>query len=230
MLHIDNVEACHGPAQVLFGLSLAVGPGEGVALLGRNGAGKSATFLAVLGLIRVTAGDIRLHGQSVLGRPLHTLARAGLGWVPEERRVFTGLSVAENIRVGMSGRPGPWSEARLQALFPALAPLWRRPAGLLSGGEQQMLSVARTLAGNPDVLLLDEPSEGLAPIVVQALAEAVAAIKAEGVAVLLSEQNPLFAEPLADRLVLIERGRAVWTGSAQALAAETELRERVLLG
>ncbi|GEO80086.1 ABC transporter ATP-binding protein [Pararhodospirillum oryzae] len=228
MLSLEKIDACHGRAQVLFGLDLALAEGEGVALLGRNGAGKTATVLAVLGLVRVTAGDVRLAGRSIKGWPLHALARAGVGWVPEERRVFAGLTVAENLRVGTTGRPGPWSEARLRALFPALDPLWHRPAGLLSGGEQQMLTVARTLAGNPAVLLLDEPSEGLAPLVVEALAQAIAAVKAEGMTVLLSEQNRLFAEPLVDRVALIEQGRVVWTGTPGALDTQPALRERVL--
>lgn len=225
-LQIVNLDAWHGKAQVLFGVSLTVKPGEGVALLGRNGAGKTATFLAILGLIRISRGQVQLGGHSMVNRPLHEIARAGLGWVPEDRRLFADLSVGENIRAGQTGRPGPWTPARLLDLFPALEPLWNRRASLLSGGEQQMVAIARTLAGNPTLLLLDEPSEGLAPLVVATLTRAVESIKAEGVGVLLSEQNPRFAEPLADRICLIEAGHLVWCGAPQDV--DDGLRERVL--
>ncbi|MBK1663269.1 ABC transporter ATP-binding protein [Rhodospirillum rubrum] len=228
MLELRDVKASHGTVPALFGVSLRVGEGEGLALLGRNGAGKSSILRAILGLMRVTVGEITLGGRSLIDWPLHARIRAGLGWVPEDRRVFAGLSVAENIAIGTRNAAGPWTTGRLKALFPKLDELWTRRAGTLSGGEQQMLTIARTLAGNPRVLLLDEPSEGLAPLVVADLGRAVAAIKAEGVALLLSEQNMTLARGLADRACLIDRGRGVWSGAMADLAKESALQARYL--
>ncbi|WP_245689220.1 ABC transporter ATP-binding protein [Roseospirillum parvum] len=213
-LGISGLAAERDGVPVLFDVSLEVGPGQAVALLGPNGAGKTTTLLAVMGLVRVTAGRLTWDGGALTHQPPHRIAAAGIGWVPEERRVFAGLTVAENIEVGRRpGRPpaagGDWHDARLAELFPPLARRWRQRAGLLSGGEQQMLAIARTLAGNPRLLLLDEPSEGLAPLIVDQMAAALATIKADGVALLLSEQHRGFAETLADRLVGLARGRVV---------------------
>ncbi|MCF8479508.1 MAG: ABC transporter ATP-binding protein [Rhodospirillum sp.] len=228
MLELREVAAAHGRVQALFGLSLTLAPGEGVALLGRNGAGKSSTLRAIMGLTRILGGSIMLDGREISALPTHDIARAGLGWVPEDRRVFAGLTVAENIRVGRSGRPGPWTNERLLALFPKLRSLWTRRAGHLSGGEQQMVTVARTLAGNPTLLLLDEPSEGLAPLVVDALAEATRAIKEEGVGILLSEQNMGFARIVADRVCLIDQGRVVWRGTLADLENDPKTQHQYL--
>jgi branched-chain amino acid transport system ATP-binding protein len=210
MLEVTRLEAGYGRAQVLFGVTLKVEPGEVVALLGRNGAGKSTMLKAMIGLILPTAGEVLIGGQRVERLDSHEIARLGLGYVPEERRIFTDLTVRENLEVGRqpsrTGLPA-WTEAKLLALFPALAALLARRAGSLSGGEQQMLSIARTLAGNPRAILLDEPSEGLAPVVVDHMAQAVLALKASGMAVLLAEQSRSFTRRVADRSYTLEKGR-----------------------
>ena len=214
MLSVSGLDVRYGRAQVLFGLSLEVGAGEAVALLGRNGAGKSTTLKAIMGLVPAAAGEIRFEDQPVTGLPPNEIARLGLGYVPEDRRIFTGLSVAENLEAGRrpappgtpAGRP-PWTLGRIHALFPNLAGLARRRAGEISGGEQQMLALARTLMGNPRLLLLDEPSEGLAPVIVEQLAQCLVELKSAGLAVLLSEQNLQFANRVADRIAVIEKGR-----------------------
>jgi branched-chain amino acid transport system ATP-binding protein len=209
MLEVRRLSAGYGRAQVLFGLELAVDKGEVVALLGRNGAGKSTTLKAVMGLIEARAGKIRFDGARIDGRPPHEIARLGLGYVPEDRRIFTDLTVAENLEVGRQApRPGApaWSTDKLMTLFPALRPLLGRRGGSLSGGEQQMLCIARTLAGNPNAILLDEPSEGLAPVIVDQVAAAILEMKWAGVAVLLAEQSVRFTERVADRGYRLQKG------------------------
>ncbi len=231
MLTVAGLEAAYGRARILFGIDLALGPGEVLVLLGRNGAGKSTTLKAIMGLLRPTAGTVTFDGHRIDGLPPHHIARLGLGYVPEDRRVFAGLTVAENLDVGRQpdrlGAPA-WNEDRLFRLFPRLAELRSRRAGQMSGGEQQMLTVARTLMGNPRGLLLDEPSEGLAPVVVDAMADAVLALKREGLAVLLSEQNLRFALRVADRAAIIEQGRIRFVGPIAALAADESLARAYL--
>jgi branched-chain amino acid transport system ATP-binding protein len=223
VLELSQVHAAYGLSRVLHGVSLTAEAGEVVSLLGRNGAGKSSTLKAVVGLIDVMGGDIRLDGRDLRGLPTHEISRLGVGWVPEDRRIFSDLTVEENLRVGAKG-DGPWTTARVYALFPKLAELARRRAGSLSGGEQQMLTVARTLVGNPRIVLLDEPSEGLAPVVVRALGEQIAALKREGLAILLSEQNLRFAARLADRAYVIEKGEIRWEGPIARLMADEAVR------
>ena len=210
MLDVAALGAGYGRAQVLFGVSLQVAQGEVVALLGRNGAGKSTTLKAVMGLLRPAAGEVRFDGRRIDPLESHEIARLGLGYVPEERRIFSDLTVAENLAVGRqpprAGVAG-WSDERLLALFPALGAMLARRAGTLSGGEQQMLSIARTLAGNPRAILLDEPSEGLAPVVIDQVARSILELKAAGVAVLLAEQSRAFARRVADRSYTLEKGR-----------------------
>jgi len=210
MLEVAGLNAGYGRAQVLFGVALAAGAGEVVALLGRNGAGKSTTLKAAIGLIRPAAGEVRFDGRRIDGLEPYEIARLGLGYVPEERRIFTDLTVAENLEVGRqpprAGAPA-WSLQKLLQLFPALGAMLQRRAGSLSGGEQQMLCIARTLAGNPGAILLDEPSEGLAPVVVDQVARAILELKAAGVAVLLAEQNRAFARRVADRSYTLAKGR-----------------------
>jgi branched-chain amino acid transport system ATP-binding protein len=230
-LSVRNLAAAYGRAQVLFGVSLALQRGEVVALVGRNGAGKSTTLKAILGLVPATADELAFQGRSLLGLPAYRVARLGLGYVPEERRIFTDLTVDENLEVGRQAARGsrsPWTRERLFRLFPNLAEMRGRPGNQMSGGEQQMLSIARTLMGNPDAILLDEPSEGLAPVIVRMMADAVRAMKAEGVSVLLSEQNWAFASAVSDRACVIERGEIRFEGSVSALMANEALRADTL--
>ena len=208
-LEVRNLRGGYGPASVLFGIDLDLAQGEVVALLGRNGAGKSSTLRALIGLLPRRSGILRLDGRDIARLPPHAVARRGLGYVPEDRRIFQGLTVEENLAVGYQpSRPGApaWTPERLYALFPNLGPLRHRRGGQMSGGEQQMLAVARTLMGNPALLLLDEPAEGLAPLIVDALADAIQTLKSEGVGILLAEQNPRFARRVADRTYVLERG------------------------
>jgi branched-chain amino acid transport system ATP-binding protein len=212
MLEVRALSAGYGRAQVLFAVHLEAQRGEVVALLGRNGAGKSTTLKAIMGLVPVRAGEVRFDGRRIDGLESHELARLGIGYVPEDRRIFTELTVAENLEVGRqpprAGAPA-WSRDRLMALFPALGTMLERPGGRMSGGEQQMLCIARTLAGNPRLILMDEPSEGLAPVIASQVAKAIAELKRAGVAVLLAEQNARFTERVADRSYRLEKGRII---------------------
>ncbi|CAH2604144.1 branched chain amino acid/phenylalanine ABC transporter ATP binding subunit LivF [Rhodovastum atsumiense] len=227
MLEVAGLHSFYGRAHILHGIGFEVGAGEVVVLLGRNGAGKSTTLKSVMGLVRPASGRISFEGQAIAGLEPHRIARLGLGYVPEERRIFSDLTVAENLAVGRqeprAGVPA-WTEERLFALFPNLAAARRRRAGRMSGGEQQMLAIARTLMGNPRLILLDEPSEGLAPVVVGQMAATVQALKAAGVAVVLAEQNLHFAARVSDRAVVIEKGSVIWTGLMQELRDDARLR------
>jgi branched-chain amino acid transport system ATP-binding protein len=229
MLELEAVHAVYGESHVLHGVTLTAREGEVVSLLGRNGAGKSTTLKAVMGLVRVRGGAVRLLGASLLGLAPHEISRRGVGYVPEDRRIFTELTVRENLLVGQSAaRGGRWTLERVLELFPALAGLIHRRGGSLSGGEQQMLTLARTLLTEPRVLLLDEPSEGLAPVVVRRLGEAIAALKREGLTILLSEQSVAFARRLADRAYVIEKGEIRFEGTLAALDADASLRRAYL--
>jgi branched-chain amino acid transport system ATP-binding protein len=210
MLEARGLSAGYGRAQILFGLDLAIDRGEVVALLGRNGAGKSTTLKALMGLIETRSGEVRFEGARIDRRAPHEIARLGLGYVPEDRRIFTDLTVAENLEVGRQPpRPSAptWGTDKLLALFPALGAMLKRRGGTMSGGEQQMLCIARTLAGNPMAILLDEPSEGLAPVIVDQVVAAILEMKWAGVAVLLAEQNARFTERVADRGYRLEKGK-----------------------
>jgi branched-chain amino acid transport system ATP-binding protein len=231
MLEVRDLHAHYGRAHILHGISLVLASGEVVALMGRNGAGKSTTLKSIMGLVRPSAGRVLLEGEDITSRPPYVASRIGLGYVPEERRVFPELSVLENLEVGRQPPRGglpAWTPARLFELFPRLAELGRREGGRLSGGEQQMLTIARTLMGNPRALLLDEPSEGLAPIVVEQMAGAVRELKREGLAILLSEQNLRFARAVADRALIIEKGQIRYSGRMDDLAADREVRTAYL--
>ena len=227
MLELEGVEAGYGLSRVLHGVSLRAEAGEVVSLLGRNGAGKSTTLKSIVGLVAVSGGRIRFDGREITGRPTHEISRLGVGYVPEERRIFSDLTVAENLLVGRKGT-GAWGAERVYDVFPKLRALAGRRAGSLSGGEQQMLTVARTLMGNPRVVLLDEPSEGLAPVIVRALGEQIAGLKREGLTILLSEQNLKFAARLADRAYIIEKGIIRFDGPMAALMADEDLRRKYL--
>jgi len=231
MLSVARLNSHYGRAHILQNLAFEVAKGEVLVLLGRNGAGKSTTLKSLIGLVRPSSGSIRFDKAEIAGLEPFRIARAGLGYVPEERRIFADLTVAENLEVGRQPpRDGiaPWTEARLFALFPNLGPMRGRPGGRMSGGEQQMLTIARTLMGNPQMILLDEPSEGLSPLIVEQMATAIQALKHEGVTVLLAEQNLHFATRVADRAVVIEKGRVAWTGTMAALNADDTARSRYL--
>jgi branched-chain amino acid transport system ATP-binding protein len=209
MLEVRRLKAGYGRARVLFDVHLSAAEGEVVALLGRNGAGKSTTLKGIMGLVE-RSGEIEFRGTRIEALEPFEIARLGLGYVPEDRRIFTGLTVAQNLAVGRRSAPGGrWSDEKLLELFPPLGRLLERPGGQLSGGEQQMLSIARTLAGNPRAVLLDEPSEGLAPLVVQQMAAAIRGLKAEGLTVLLAEQSRHFTERVADRAYILDKGQIV---------------------
>ncbi len=230
-LQVSGLNAWYGPAHILFDLELEVGDGEVVALLGRNGAGKSTTFKALIGLMERRSGRIVYEGREITGAPTHEIVRAGLGYVPEDRRIFTELTVEENLEVGRQGsRPGAptWTPEKLYSLFPNLAAMRNRPGGRMSGGEQQMLTIARTLMGNPGLVLLDEPSEGLAPKIVEDMATAILAMKREGLSLVISEQNLHFARLISDRAVIIERGRVRFAGTMAELEANPEIKEAYL--
>ena len=230
VLEVEALRAGYGPAEILFGVSLKLARGEVAALMGRNGAGKSTTLKAIMGLLPPRAGQVRFAGQEIAGLPAFRIARLGLGYVPEDRRIFTDLTVAENLEVGRRAARGhaAWTPERLFEIFPNLAAMRGRRAAAMSGGEQQMLAIARTLMGNPDAVLLDEPSEGLAPVILELMAEAVLSMKREGIAVLLSEQNFDFAAAVADRAYVIERGEIRYDGSMAALDADPALRAQHL--
>ncbi len=230
VLEVEGLKAGYGPAEVLFGVSLALRRGEVAALMGRNGAGKSTTLKAIMGLLPPRAGRVRFAGADITGWAPFRIARLGLGYVPEDRRIFTDLTVFENLEVGRRAARGraAWTPERLFEIFPNLAEMRGRRAAAMSGGEQQMLTIARTLMGNPEAVLLDEPSEGLAPVIVEQMADAVARMKAEGIAVLLSEQSLDFAAAVADHAHVIERGTIRFQGSMAALEADEAVRQAYL--
>ena len=231
LLEVADLHARYGLAEVLGGVSFAVEKGAVVALMGRNGAGKSTTIKSIMGLVPPTRGSVRFDGAEIVGRPPHEIARLGLGYVPEDRRIFTELSVMENLEVGRraprAGVPA-WTPERLFALFPNLAEMRNRPGGRMSGGEQQMLTIARTLMGNPAVVLLDEPSEGLAPVIVEQMAQAIQSLKRDGLTVLLCEQNLHFATLVSDRAVIIEKGAIRYAGTMAELEADEAARTQYL--
>ena len=235
LLQVQGLNAWYGAAQILFDVSLQVGRGEVVALMGRNGAGKSTTLKALMGMV-ARRGSVQFLGQDIARREPHDIARLGLGYVPEERRIFTDLSVMDNLEVGRQrprrwpdGTAAPeWTPEKLFALFPNLGEMPERPGGRMSGGEQQMLTVARTLMGQPLLVLLDEPSEGVAPLIVQQMARTIRALKAQGVSVLLSEQNLPFAQAVADRAYLIEQGQVVHEGRMADVVANPDVRKNCL--
>ena len=231
MLEVSGLSAAYGRARILFDVDLRVASGEVVVLLGRNGAGKSTTLKALVGLVRPLSGKILLDGVPIQRLKPYQVARHGLGYVPEDRRIFTDLSVRENLEVGRQApRAGTaaWSPERLFSLFPNLGKIQGRPGGRISGGEQQMLTIARTLMGNPSTVLLDEPSEGLAPVIVEQMAKTIRELKREGLTVLLSEQNLHFAQAVADRAYIIEKGHIRYSGTMAELSANAALREQYL--
>jgi branched-chain amino acid transport system ATP-binding protein len=223
MLEVSGLNAAYGRARVLFDLQLQARPGEVSVLLGRNGAGKSTALKSIMGLLHAQAGEIRFDGRRIDGLQPYQIARLGLGYVPEDRRIFTDLTVAENLEVGrQSPRAGTprWTPAKLYELFPNLGRMQERLGGRMSGGEQQMLTIARTLMGNPRAILLDEPSEGLAPVVVEQMARTIRELKTQGLTVLLCEQNLHFARQVADRAYVIEKGHVRRAGTLDEVREE----------
>jgi len=227
-LELRELSTFYGDAQVLFGASLAIAGGEVVALVGRNGAGKTSLLRAAMGLMPRTTGQVLLDGADVSRLPPFRRAQRGLGYVPEDRRIFSDLSVAENLRIAARPVENGFTERDLLELFPNLAAMLERPASAMSGGEQQMLAVARTLAANPRVVLLDEPSEGIAPIIVGRMRDAVRAMKRRGVGILVSEQNLRFVASIADRAVLIEQGHLTGEAARGDLIEPSAALRRVL--
>lgn len=231
LLQIKNAEVHYGVSQILFGLTFNVNKGQTMALLGRNGAGKSTTFKMIAGIAPPSHGEILLAGVLVSGRPPFRIARAGIGYVPEDRQVFPEHTVDDNLIVGAKkGVHGEdyWSRERIYEIFPILAEMKHRHAGLLSGGEQQMLTIARTLMGNPEVLLLDEPSEGLAPIIVQAIGALIKTLRGMGVTILLAEQNMHFCLDIATHATVIDKGQIVYSATIEALRDNADIKQRYL--
>lgn len=230
-LEVHKLNSYYGPAHILFDVDISVGTGEVVALLGRNGAGKSTTFRSIVGLVARREGRIVFDGEDITNRPTHEIVRRGLGYVPEDRRIFTELTVEENLMVGAQpARDGAprWTPEKLYTLFPNLGEMRGRLGGRMSGGEQQMLTIARTLMGNPSLVLLDEPSEGLAPKIVEEMANAILAMKNEGLSIVLSEQNLHFARLISDRAYIIESGRIRFGGTIRELEESPEIRDAYL--
>ncbi len=236
MLSVENLSASYGAARILYGLSFEVGRGEVVALMGRNGAGKSTTMKAIMGLIAERDGAVHFNGSDISRLKPYEIARLGLGFTPEDRRIFADLTVLENLDIGRQpprtfrdGIPAPhWNEQKLLSLFPNLGEMPNRPGGRMSGGEQQMLTVARTLMGNPLLVLLDEPSEGVAPLIVEQMANTIIELKRAGVSILLSEQNVHFAELVSDRAYVLEKGQIQWDGTMAQLAENIDIQRAYL--
>jgi branched-chain amino acid transport system ATP-binding protein len=230
-LAVDGLDVAYGASQVLFGVSFEVGRGETLALMGRNGAGKSTTFKAIAGVLPPRAGRVSLRGEDVAGRKPYRVARSGIAYVPEDRQVFPEHTVEENLEIAQKNGPdgkAAWTVSRAFESFPMLVPLRRRMAGRLSGGEQQMLTIARALMGNPAVLLLDEPSEGLAPLIVAEIGRLIRELRAAGTTIVLAEQNSRFCLAVATRVAVIDKGGIVWSGDVAQFHADPTVQSRYL--
>ena len=232
ILEVQDLYTSYGLSQILFGISITVDEGECVSLLGRNGVGKTTTLRSIMGLTPPRRGTVRFRGKDITGQPAYRIARLGVGFVPEERRIFPDLSVRENLEVGRkaaaTSHATQWTVERVYDIFPVLANLNDRKGGYLSGGEQQMLTVGRTLMGNPDLILLDEPSEGLAPLVVRDLSEQIQRLKESGITLLLCEQNAKFAIALSDRAYVLEKGQVRFSGTIEDLQGNDDIRQQYL--
>jgi branched-chain amino acid transport system ATP-binding protein len=232
ILEVSDIYAAYGLSQILFGVSLTIDRGECVSLLGRNGVGKTTTLRAIMGLTAPHRGSVRYNGADITGRPAYQVAKLGLGFVPEERRIFPDLTVRQNLEVARkppaTAHAKSWTVEAVFETFPALTSIADRKGGFLSGGEQQMLTIGRTLMGNPDLLLLDEPSEGLAPIIVRDLGHQIGRLKEQGLTILLCEQNVKFAAKLSDRAYILEKGHVRFSGSIAELHDNDEVRRQYL--
>ncbi len=231
MLEVEGIHTFYGLSHILFDVSLRIERGEVVCLLGRNGAGKTTTLKSIIGLVPPKKGRIRFKGREIIGREPFRLAREGMGYVPDDRRIFADLAVVENLEIGARKQKtgGAWNKERVYGLFPALKSIERRKGGCLSGGEQKMLAIGRALMGNPDLLLLDEPTEGLAPVLVRILEEQIRGLREAGLTVLLAEQNVRSALRLSDRGYIIDNGQIRYEGSIQELRGNEEVRRKYLL-
>ncbi len=232
-LELRSVHTHYETSHILFDVSLEVNQGESVCLLGRNGAGKTTTLKSIMSLAPASAGSIIFNGVDLVGRAPYEIARLGIGYVPDERLIFPDLTVRENLEIaikqGAAGAPAQWTVERIYKLFPVLQPLGARLGGYLSGGEQQMLTIGRTLMGNPSLLLLDEPVEGVAPVVVQELTRQIKALKTMGLTILFAEQNMHFATEISNRAYVIEKGHIRFHGTMQELAANAEVKQKYLM-
>lgn len=232
ILEMNDIYTSYGLSQVLFGVSLKVDEGEVVSLLGRNGVGKTTTLRSIIGLTPPHSGSIKWKGEEIVGKAPYEIARLGIGFVPEDRRIFSDLTLWENLDVAIKSsknKGNVWNMERVFELFPPLKSIQNRRGGYLSGGEQQMLTIARTLMGNPELLLLDEPSEGLAPIVVQQLGEQISKLRQEGITVLLCEQNARFSMDLSDRIYILEKGEVRYQGSVADFQKDEEIYKTYLV-
>jgi branched-chain amino acid transport system ATP-binding protein len=229
MLEINDIHTYYGMSHILFGLSLKVTQGEVVSLLGRNGVGKTTTLKSVMGIAPPKTGQITFRGQNITKTPTNRMVKLGISYVPDSRRIFPDLSVRENLEIASGIRPGPWTIDKVHSLFPVLKNYENRRGGNLSGGEQQMLSIGRALLGNPELLILDEPTEGLAPLIVRELEEQILELCKTGISILLAEQNLKSALKLANRCYVLERGQVRFTGTVEELAENEEVRTKYLL-
>jgi len=228
ILEINDIHTFYGTSHILFGISLEIEEGETVCLLGRNGAGKTTTLRSIMGLTPPRSGSVKFKGEEIGGKASYTISRYGIGFVPEDRRIFPSLTLREQLEVAKKTGAGEWTVEKVYDLFPHLKELDKHLGNQLSGGEQQMLTIARTLMGNPELLLLDEPSEGLAPLVVDALMEQMRRLKEEKITLLLSEMGLGFAVELSDRAYVIDKGRIQWSGACDELKKDEELKGRYL--
>jgi len=230
ILEVKNIYTSYGLSEVLFGVDLELDKGEVVALIGRNGVGKTTLLLSIMGLNPPKSGEVLWHGRNIVGKQAYKIAQMGIGLVPENREIFTDLTVWENLDVG---RKNPvengWTVEKIFALFPALEPIRNRKGGYLSGGEQQMLAIARTLMGNPELLLLDEASEGLAPLIARQLQKQLMELRDRGVTMLLAEQNFQFCVETCSRAYILEKGQVLWQGGMDDLKDNEEVKSRYLL-
>lgn len=229
LLEVDKINTYYGISHILFDVSVKVEKGEVACVIGRNGVGKTTLLRSIMGLTAPRSGSIQFNGTEIRGKQPFEIARLGIGFVPEDRVIFPALSVKENLEMGVKkGRSGPWTAERLYRMFPILEKRQSQMGGTLSGGEQQMLTIARTLMGNPQLLLLDEPSEGLSPIIVKELEQQVRSLKSDGMPILLSEQNSAFTLKLSDRAYILEKGQVKWEGGVEELQGKPEILKKYL--
>jgi len=229
MLEVNLINTFYGTSHVLFGISMEVKKGESVCLLGRNGAGRTTTLKSIVGILTPSSGSIKFKGEDIIGKAPHIISRRGIGFVPEDRRIFPSLTAREQLEVAQRKGAGNWTMRRVYDVFPALKNFEKHMGNQLSGGEQQMLTIARTLMGNPELLILDEPTEGLAPLIVLALMEQIRKLKDEGITLLISDMGLRFAVDVSDRAYVIDMGRNRWSGTCDDLKEDEDLKTKYLL-